>query len=296
MNIERSLVGVLAAALMGAPASAQDLVVINDQAEFPEGPAVIGGTLYYTQYAGHVVTAWDGETNREIWRQEGCGPSAVAPLGDDLVVTCYDNGAIARISRAGDFIAAYDADRSGAPLVGPNDFTSDERGGLYFTTSGPWESAPIVGKVHHMTEAGAITTVADDLHYANGLAMGEDGRLYVNESEAGRVISLAVAADGSLSDRRHFARVGAIDPEAGADAYPDGLKRGPDGNFYIGLYSAGRITVVDPEGAFVKAIEVPSAAAPNLAFSPDGADIFVTAVDDTDDPPYPGAVYRAPAR
>jgi len=122
-----------------------------------------------------------------------------------------------------------------------------------------------------MTPDGSIRSVADDLHYANGLVVSADGRrLLVAETYAGRVVSFAIGEDGSLSDRRHFLRLFSVDPTSGPDASPDGLKLGPDGNFYIGQYPNGRIIVADAEGKFVRAIDVPSAAAPNLAFSPDG--------------------------
>jgi gluconolactonase len=135
--------------------------------------------------------------------------------------------------------------------------------------------------------------VADDLHYANGLVMSADGaRLYVNESEAGRVISFAVAPDGSLSDRRLFVRVAMVDEGSGAGAYPDGIKLGPDGNLWIGQYSSGRIVVVTPAAELVRVVEVPSPAAPNLAFSPDGKAIYVMAVDNLAGPPYQGTVYK----
>ena len=125
---------------------------------------------------------------------------------------------------------------------------------------------PIVGKVYHLTEDGTITEMAGDLHYANGVVLGADGkRLYVNESEAGRVISFAVADDGSLSDRRLFVRLSVVDEVSGIGAYPDGIKLGPDGNFYIGQYSKGRIIVVDKDGKFVRAIDVPSATAHHRA-------------------------------
>ena len=135
-----------------------------------------------------------------------------------------------------------------------------------------------------------MTIAADDLHYANGLVLLADGStLLVAESEAGRIISFAVAEDGSLSDRRLFVRLTDLDEPVGV--YPDGIKLGPDGNFYVGLYSAGRVVVASPEGKLVRKIEVPSAAAPNLAFSEDGKTIFVTAVGDTSAAPYPGKVY-----
>ncbi|PZR00263.1 MAG: hypothetical protein DI533_06675 [Cereibacter sphaeroides] len=285
----RMRVVALAVALAG-PASAEP-AVIDGAAEFPEGPIVLDGVLYYTHYAGNRVSTWDGKEVKTLWEGAGCGPSAIAPLGDDFAITCYDNGTVARISRDGNDVASYNADTSGAALLGPNDFAPDGKGGLYMTASGPWESGPIVGKVYHLTPDGKLTMLADDLHYANGIVLSPKGdRLMVNESEAGRVISFAVGPDGTLSDRRLFVRVAEVDP-ASPGAYPDGIKLGPDGNFWIGQYSSGRIVVVTPEGAFVRAYDVPSAAAPNMAFSADGKHVYVTAVDDKDAAPYKGKVY-----
>lgn len=283
--------------LVGAVAStlAAEIEVINDKAAFPEGPVVVDGKLYYTEYGGNTLLVWDNGKTTKLWEQAGCGPSAVIPLGDDFAVTCYDGGAIARVSKEGKTVATYDKASDGSPLVGPNDFSSDGKGGLYFTASGPWEAGPIVGKVFHLDADGTIREVANDLHYPNGIVLSKDGsRLFVNESEAARVISFAVGVDGALSDRRLFARVGVVDEASGIGAYPDGIKLGPDGNFYIGQYSKGRIVVVDGEGKFVKAIDVPSATAPNLAFSEDGKSAFVTAVDDTANAPYWGKVYKVP--
>lgn len=281
------------AALMAAtaPAAAQTApaaTVIADDAFFPEGPYVLDGVLHWAEYASGQVRTWDGSEVATLWEREGCGPSAVAPLGDDLAVTCYDNGTVARISRSGEDVATYDADADGDPLVGPNDFAPDGAGGLWMTASGPWDSAPIVGAVYHISADGAVTPAADDLHYANGIAL-HDGRLYVNESEARRVISFAV--DGlTLSDRRLAVRVADVDPDSGAGAYPDGLKIDADGRLWIGQFSTGRIVVTTPDGALDRVIAVDAATAPNLAFSADGGSIFVMAVDQTDAAPYAGRV------
>jgi gluconolactonase len=212
------------------------------------------------------------------------------PFAGGWLVTCYDNGTLVQIDTAGETERVWDEASTGAALVGPNDATTDGRGGAYVTASGPWESGPIVGKVYHLTADGALTAVADDLHYANGIQLSADGKLlYVNESEAGRVITFAVQEDGSLADRRLFVRLTSL--EEAADAYPDGIKLGPDGNLYIGQYSAGRILVVDKDGKLVRKIEVPSAAAPNLTFSADGKTVYVMAVDEKSAAPYKGKVY-----
>ena len=162
----------VAAAALAQGADAADVKVVNDKAAFPEGPAFIDGTLHYVEYGGNTILSWDGEKNTQLWKSEGCGPSAVLPLGDgDLVVTCYDNGTIARVSRGGETVATYDKDDAGNALVGPNDLTADGKGGIWFTASGPWESAPIVGKVYHLAADGTIRMAAGDLHYANGIAL-----------------------------------------------------------------------------------------------------------------------------
>jgi len=289
----RSLPAALSLSLALAAPAVAGVTALRNDASFPEGPAFVDGVLYYAEYGGNVVTRWDGQASSTVWKMEGCGPSAVLPFQGDLLVTCYDSNQIARISLAGDTVTLIDADSDGNGFTGPNDFASDGRGGAYMSGSGPWESGPIVGKVYHIDPAGKVRMVADDLHYANGLVMSADGaRLYVNESEAGRVISFAVAPDGSLSDRRLFVRVGMVDEGSGAGAYPDGIKLGPDGNLWIGQYSSGRIVVVTPAAELVRVIEVPSPAAPNLAFAPDGKAIYVMAVDNLGGPPYQGTVYK----
>jgi gluconolactonase len=277
-----------------AAALAAEIRVINSRAAHPEGPVFIDGRLYYAESGSHTINVWDGSSNIVFWRGDGCGPLAVLPLGPDLVVACNSNNTIARVARDGKTVATYDRDKDGGSLQGPNDFAADGKGGVYFTVSGPRETAPIIGKIFHMVEDGTITEVANDLHYPSGLVLGADGRLYVSESEAGRVISFAIRDDGTLTDRRQFVRLGVVDPAAGINAYPDGLKLGPDGNFYIGLYSQGRIVVVDKNGEFVRAIDVPSPAAPNVAFSPDGKMLYVTAIDDKVNAPYLGKIYEVP--
>jgi sugar lactone lactonase YvrE len=133
---------------------AGEALVINGDAEFPEGPFWADGELYYAEYGGNRVSAWDGAADRVHWAQDGCGPSAVMPFAGGMLVTCYDNGTFVKIGADGATEQVWDRDSTGAPLVGPNDATSDGQDGAYLTASGPWESGPIVGKIYHLAPGG----------------------------------------------------------------------------------------------------------------------------------------------
>jgi sugar lactone lactonase YvrE len=270
------------------------LKIINKAVAFPEGPIYKGNILYYVGYGGTGVISWDGRQNKVIFSEKTCGPNSVTNFGDDLLVACYDGNALIHIKTDGTVVGRADKASNGSAIVGPNDFASDGKGGLYATASGPWETGPIVGKVFHVSADLKVTELADDLHYANGVVLTADGkRLLVGESEAQRIISFAVNADGTLSDRRLFLRLNKIDPEAGVDAFPDGIKIGPDGNLWIGQYSRSRITVVSPDGStFIKGYDLPGQACPNVAFTPDGKSLIAMVVDDKSGAPWPGTIYE----
>lgn len=292
MRLSGVVLSALCLAASVAVAGAAEIAVINDKALFPEGPVMSQGKLLYVEYAGNTADSWDGKSNTQFWKQDGCGPSAIVPLGNDFGITCYDSGQLVVISAVGKTLKSYDADAAGNKLQGPNDGTPDGKGGAYFTLSGPWESGPIVGRVVHLEKDGKLTEVANDLHYANGIVVGPDGRLYVNESEAGRVISFKIEADGSLSDRRLFIRLYQMDQPP--NAYPDGIKLGPNGNFFVGQYSTAEILEVTPDGKLKGSYKVPSTAAPNMTFSADGKTMYVMAVDNTQGAPYEGKVLAVP--
>ena len=266
--------------------------VINPKSAFPEGPVWQDGKLYYAEYGGQAVKTWDGKENKTFWELQGSGPSAVVPYQGGFLVTCYDNGTVVHISAQGKTLKTFKADEAGGAFVGPNDFAADQKGGAYFTASGPWESEPIAGKIYYISAKGKVSMMANDLHYANGLALSADGKtLYCAESEASRIVQFKVADDGSLSDRRLFVRVGQVDPESGPYAYPDGIKLDAKGNLWIGQYSKGRIVVVGKDKKRLAAYDVPSTAAPNLNFGPEGKVVYIVAVDETDKAPYWGKVY-----
>jgi sugar lactone lactonase YvrE len=282
-------------------ADAGDILVLNKDAHFPEGPVWYRGKLYYVEYDRNAVMTWDGERNSVFSAEKGCGQSAVVPTGDgEFVTTCYDNGSIGRMTATGALLPAYTHDKDGNKFVGPNDLAPDARGGIYFTASG--HLGPVIdGKVFYIGADRTITQVAADLHNANGLAVSPDGTiLYVVETEEHRLLQFKIGPDALLSDRRVFVNLDDLVNHV-APFWPDGVKVSSKGELYIGqsprdlhMPLLGRILVIDARGQLLRTITLPSPKVPNLAFSPDEKTLYVTAVDQIDKPPYHGKVYSVP--
>ena len=269
---------------------------INAKSLYPEGPLWLDGKALYVEYSGHTVMAWDGKTNAQIWKQDGCGPAALAKVPEGLLVTCYDTSTLVTISLDGKTLDTTDSAKAGVSLKGVNDLAPDGKGGIYMSASGVFDvAAPIEGTVVYRAPDGSFHEVANDIHYSNGMAVTDGGKsLLVSEMLAARVLKFDVAADGSLSNRRVFVRLKDVvaDPE-GADAYygPDGLKVGASGNVYIAQNGGASILVVSPEGKLVRQLPVPGKYVTNVGFGADEGTLIVTAATDPWNAPYPGEVY-----
>jgi gluconolactonase len=286
-----TLLAASAAALAGMPPNA---VVINKGVSFPEGPIFKGTKLYFVGYGGTGVLVWDGKASKVLFTEPKCGPTSVTTFGDDLLVACYEENVIVRIHTDGSEVSRIGKDTNGNVILAPNDFAPDPRGGVYVTGSGPPDTTMIAGKVYHISPALEVTELARDIHFANGLAVSPDGkRLLVAEAEAQRIISFSINDNGTLSDRRLFARLNKLDPEGGIDAYPDGIKFGPDGNLWIGEYSKPRVAVLSGDGkSFVRGYDLPGQACSNVAFTTDGKSVVSTCIDNKEVAPWPGTVYE----
>lgn len=298
------LLGGCAGVAQAEVAQAQ-VAVIDAHARYPEGPLWDRGRLLYVEYAADDIKSWDGTQVTVYWHREHCGANGLVHFrGDHVLVACYDGNYLVELDASGKEVRTISKDRAGKPFVGPNDFASDGHGGVYLTASGVFDiQAPITGTVLHLSADGRdLHVVADTIHYSNGLTLSKDGRhLLVAEMLAGRILSFSILADGTLGPRVVWARLQDLaPPTAHEDAYngPDGIKLGPDGNYYIAQNGSGRVLVVSEEKKLVRSIEVPTPYVTNMAFGAgaEGATavgtLFITGTFDPWKPPFPGAVYR----
>lgn len=279
-----------------ATSAIADISVVDPDAHYPEGPLWHDGKLLYVEYSAGDIKRWNGAGITVIWHEDGCGPSGLIPHGRNLLVACYDANYLAEIDASGQKVRALRTASDGKAFAGPNDFAADDRGGIYFSASGAYDfKAPATGELLYLHPDGrTLTRVANGLHYPNGLTVTRDRRhLLVAEMLEGRLVSFQIDAGGALSSRQVWARLQDLVPATPqADPYngPDGLKLGPDGNYYIAQNGSGRLLVVGDDKKVIKVITVPSPYVTNVAF--DHEAVFITGAFEQWKPPFPGAVYR----
>ena len=175
----------------------------------------------------------------------------------------------------------------GVPLRWPNDIAVGPDGAVYFTDSGvsaldvipdrtPVDYSRCDGRLYRYDPRDRTLSLLDEgLAFANGLAFGRSGELYITESGPGLVHRYTVGADGSLSTRQTIASV--IDPDGPKPPVvgPDGLAVGRDGRLYVAVYGQGEIVVLDADGSLLGRIPTGGALPTNCAFGPDGR-LYVT--------------------
>ena len=107
-----------------------------------------------------------------------------------------------------------------------NEIVIDGRGNSFVNGSGYDMMAgedPAPGPIVCVTPDGMGRTVAEDIHFGNGMAItADDSTLIVAESHAARLTAFSIGADGSLSNRRVWA-------DLGEGAAPDGICLDGDG-------------------------------------------------------------------
>jgi sugar lactone lactonase YvrE len=76
-----------------------------------------------------------------------------------------------------------------------------------------------------------------------------------------------------------FVKLDDVLASAGPEAFtPDGVRMDRYGNVFVALYRGGGFAVFSSDGKLIRTVELPALHHSNLAISPDGKVVFVTAV------------------
>jgi len=182
------------------------------------------------------------ETNGMGWDLQGRLISVQRGRGNEKVGVLYPPAQVTTL-----------ADKyQGRPFDSLNDMALDKRGGVYFTdTQG----------IYYLPPGGSVTKIIDEVPRPNGVVLSPDERtLYVHNKDGVYMLAFDVAPDGTISNRRNFARYksvripGHADPSWNEDNGADGMAVDSEGRVYAAT-NVG-VEVFSPRGDLLGVIPV----------------------------------------
>lgn len=238
------------------PTAIPDVVAAGTKIEFirdgfkgTEGPVQLpDGSVAFTETQDARITriAADGSVSSYLENSNGSNGLGFAANGELLSVQQVKPrvGVIAPADKVRTLADNYE----GVPFGRPNDIVVGKRVGIFFTDSGGAQKPgePPVGKpaVYQITPKGELKRVANDIERPNGIQLSPDEKvLYVANTPGEHVIAYDIGPDGSLGQRRNFARL-------------TGYAKGDNGNYSSGadglaVDEKGRLYVTSNAGVEV---------------------------------------------
>lgn len=261
---------------------------------FTECPRWHDGRLWFADFYTHAIysVAEDGSDLRTEVEVPG-QPSGIGWLPDGrLLYVSMRDRKVMRLEPDG--TSVEHADVSAHVGGHPNDMVVDDEGRAYLgnfgfdlMAGGDIETAALL----RIDPDGTVTQVADDLWFPNGSVLTPDGStLIVDETVGNRISAFAVAADGSLGERRDWAVFGdlpstrALGEAIGEARYaPDGCCLDADGNVWTADALGGRVCLVSEGGEILDTITPGTGAFACMLGGSDGRTLFICCAPDFDE-------------
>jgi gluconolactonase len=266
---------VVTPAIAGVVAADTRVQVVREGFEGTEGPiALADGSLLFTENRADriVKIAPNGAASTYLEKTGGANALALNAKGELLAVQTAPAGIAVLQPQAKVLAAKYE----GKPLNRPNDFALARSGDIYFSdpganaaTAAAAAGAPAVppkAGFYWLDRRGKLHLVADDIRRPNGVALSADEKtVYVANTAGEALIAYSVKPDGSLADRRDFAKLAGFKPDGNAPSSgADGITVDEAGRVYVAT-NAG-IEIFSPEGQSLGTIALPKKPQ-NLAFA-----------------------------
>ena len=219
--------------------------------------------VWFVDIKGRQIHRYDEATRiRRSWPAPEDVGFIVAASGGHLI--CGLKSGLYEFDPAGgkfQLLTLVDSDRPNNRL---NDAHVDAAGRLWFGTMDNDETNP-TGALYRFDATG-LHRCDDDYVITNGPATSPDGRtLYHIDTLKREIYAFDLAADGSLSKRRIFARV------AETDGHPDGPVVDATGCVWVGLFGGWGVNRYSPSGELLSKLSLPVANCTKAAFG--GADL-----------------------
>jgi YVTN family beta-propeller protein len=222
-------------------------------------------TFYVSEQAGGVTTLNGANFARSGQIDVGGqGPRGIAVTHDGkyLLTANQGSGDLSVIDRASGTLLAR------IPIGPSTEMVRAHGDTAYVTYEPPTDKGGLAHVAIVDLDKRVVTGSVPSGHETEGIEFSADGKTLLVANEGDDAISLYKLPDGSPAGQVKTAAYG---------TRPRGIKRSPDGSFYVAtLEFSDKFLVLDKNFAVIK--EVPTATGPyGLAFSPDGKRLFVAA-------------------
>lgn len=264
--------------LAGVIAPGAEVRLVKEGYLFTEGPlgTADGGLLFTDLRTANRIYRLDPVGRITVVLENSNTANGLAfTQGGDLLAAEGGGKRISRVAPDGRVaeVTRGDGER---PLMSPNDLIVDAKGGIYFTDPGPRPVVP--GRkayVYYLPPGASKALVQDDaIIRPNGLTITLDGKMLIVADTVGDTLyAFDIAADGSLANRRAFARIQDL-PE-GKESGADGMAIDREGRLFVTTLTG--VQVFSGGGDYLGTIRVPRQPS-NVAFSgTDNRTLYITA-------------------
>ncbi|MGB8418668.1 SMP-30/gluconolactonase/LRE family protein [Paraburkholderia sp.] len=298
----KQIMGMVASLVLSVAAVHAEEVTVVKNVLGPEGPLYLHGNLYYVAWTTGTLNKWDGKKSTVLNDAKNCGHNGLALTKQNtfLIMCSADPGMIIETEINGKEIRRWTADNKGNKFVGGlNDVVVAANGGAYATIFGPYIGEPtlVEGKILYLAPgAKDWVDVADDLNYANGIAVSPDQKtLYVSETVGNSMKKFTINPDGTLSNRTNYALLNLLVKDKVQSAWlgPDSMKVDREGNVYIAQWSGGKVLKISPDGKLLHTFEISAGdGTTNMSLDDNENYIYVTVVKDPKSKDAAGSIVR----
>jgi gluconolactonase len=252
---------------------------IKDGFQGTEGPiGMPDGSVIFTETNASRITKIDKDGNTSTFLENTNGSNGLAFDSKGRLISVQTTPGQARVGviypKGSEKTLADNFE--GKPFTRPNDLVVDKKGGVYFTEpanvpSGAPAPALPPAVYYAPPEGGKTIKIADNIGFPNGITLSRDEKiLYVNDARGPNLLAFDVQSDGTVKNRRNFAKYEVAD---GSRSGADGLAIDSQGRLYAAT-SAG-VEVFGSDGKHLGTIQL-SRVPQNLAFAgPDKKTLYV---------------------
>ncbi|MEP6566218.1 MAG: SMP-30/gluconolactonase/LRE family protein [Mesorhizobium sp.] len=246
--------------------------LITSGLAFGESPRWHDGRLWICNWGTGEIVAVDAAGNSEIMLTVPTTlPYCIDWLADGtLLVLSGREGLVLRKEADGSLVTH--ADLRGLSKQPWNEIVVDGRGNIYVNGGGPTPPPGQFfgpGTIALVGKDGSVRQVADNIAFANGMAVTADNNtLIIAESHGNCLTAFDIAADGSLANRRVWADL---------DGYPDGICLDAEGAVWYADVPNKRCVRVREGGKVLQTVTVDRGCFACMLGGPERKTLFIVA-------------------